>query len=199
MGCETSGTSVDAGCATTGKPTVLVVEDEPALADVYAIWLHEDYEVEVVHTGESALETLRETTVEVVLLDRHLPDISGDEVLVALRDWGMDARVAMVTGVSPGFDVLDLGFDDYLLKPVDRETLLGTVDGLIEEISFDSLYVELTSLRVRRNVLRAELPESRLEANDRYVEVVERIEELERRESAYRAKVGGGFAVADDD
>ncbi|MFB6205023.1 MAG: response regulator transcription factor [Haloglomus sp.] len=180
--------------ASTTVPTVLVVEDEELLAELYTDWLRPEYHVEVVHGGEPALDRLAEGDVDVVLLDRHMPDVTGDEVLVTLRDWGLDARVAMVTGVSPEMDILEMGFDDYLCKPVDRETLVGTVEQLLERNTYESLRIELSSLRVKRNVLQVERSEQRLEEDPRYQALCERIERLEALAAERRSQVGPQLA-----
>lgn len=181
------------------RPSVLVVEDERDLADLYVAWLRNDYHARAVYGGEAALETLHDG-IDVVLLDRHMPDVSGDEVLVTLRDWGLDCRVAMVTGVTPDFDILSLGFDDYLEKPVGREEMLGTVERLVDIDSYDSLYIRLSSLRVRRNVLRAEKRASELADDERYQTLEERIIELEEEITDFHHAVGTGAtdASADD-
>jgi len=117
--------------------TVLVVDDERGLADLYAIWLEDDYDVRTAYDGSEALDGL-DASVDVVLLDRQMPDVSGDDVLSELRDRGIDCRVAMVTAVEPELDIVDLGFDDYLRKPVDRETLLATVERLVRRSAYDA-------------------------------------------------------------
>lgn len=118
------------------EPTVLVVDDERGLADLYTIWLEDDYDVRTAYDGTDALDAL-DDAVDVVLLDRQMPDISGDEVLSELRSRGIECRVAMVTAVEPELDIIDLGFDDYLRKPVDRETLLETVERLLRRSTYD--------------------------------------------------------------
>ena len=64
---------------------VLVVDDEPDIAESYEMWLQEDHDVEMATSGEAALEALDES-VDVLLLDRRMPEMSGDEVLRALAD-----------------------------------------------------------------------------------------------------------------
>jgi DNA-binding response OmpR family regulator len=181
----------------TGDPTVLVVEDEPRVAEAYAVWLREDYRVRIANGGEEALEILAEVPVDVVLLDRHMPDVTGDEVLVTLRDWGLEPRVAMVTGVTPDVDILDLGFDDYLQKPVDAESLRATVERLLEPEPYESLQFELGSLRVKRNVLEVEQPAARLADDPRYRALCDRIERLEARVEARRSQVGAAAPAGD--
>jgi DNA-binding response OmpR family regulator len=123
------------------NPTVLVVDDERGLADLYAIWLEDEYDVRTAYDGESALEALDES-VDVVLLDRQMPDVSGDEVLEILHERGLDCSIAMVTAVEPELDIIDLGFDDYLRKPVEKPTLRDTVDRLLRRSSYDDAVQE---------------------------------------------------------
>ena len=122
--------------------TVLVVEDEPDLADLYSAWLAPSYDVRTAYTGEEALE-LFDTTVDAVLLDRNLPKRYGDDVLRELRHQ-TDTPVAFVTGVDPTPEILHLAVDLYRRKPVTKETLEETVKellflGALDDVSRQSL------------------------------------------------------------
>jgi DNA-binding response OmpR family regulator len=112
------------------RAVVLIVDDEPAVADSYAAQIQEHYAVRTAYGGEEALTELDEE-VDVVLLDRRMPDVVGDDVLETIRDRGLDARVAMVTAVDADFDIVDMEFDDYLVKPIGREELLDTIERLL--------------------------------------------------------------------
>lgn len=70
------------------------------------------------------------TEVDVVLLDRRLPDMMGEELIPEVREQNPDVGIAMVTAVHPDFDILDMGFDDYLTKPVDKHALTELVHTL---------------------------------------------------------------------
>ena len=142
--------------ATTGErdTTVLVVDDERGLADLYAIWLEDDYDVRSAYNGSEALDAL-DASVDIILLDRQMPDVSGDDVLAEVRDRGIECRVAMVTAVEPELDIVDLGFDDYLRKPVDRETLLSTVQRLVRRSTYDSTVTDFFAT-ARKHALLSE-------------------------------------------
>lgn len=114
---------------TDGINTVLIVEDERPLADRYAEILRADYTVETAYDGEAALAAADETT-DAVFLDRRMPGLSGGDVLHRLRDQGYDCPVAMLTAVAPDWEIVEMGFDDYLLKPVGMEELVEAVDRL---------------------------------------------------------------------
>ena len=158
-------------------PLVLVVEDEPDLADLYATWLSSEYRVRTAYGGHEALDALDEE-VAVVLLDRRMPGLSGDEVLTAVRDRGIDCRVAMVTAVEPDFDIIAMGFDDYLVKPVTKDALADTVSNLCSRNAYDEGVQELVSLASKKALLESEKGVAELEDNDEYQELTDRIETL---------------------
>ncbi|KAB1194504.1 response regulator [Haloferax sp. MBLA0076] len=159
------------------QPMVLIVEDEPDLADLYATWLRDDYRVRVAYGGREALDEL-DDEVDVVLLDRRMPDLSGDEALTEIRSRGFDCRVAMVTAVEPDFDIIAMGFDDYLVKPVSREALTETVSNLILRNAYDVGIQDLFSLASKKALLEAEKDEATLEDNEEYQALTERLDEL---------------------
>ncbi len=164
------------------RPTVVVVEDEPDLADLYAAWLEDEYDVHPAYCGEDALELVDELDdVDVVLLDRRMPDISGDEVLTAMEDREVDARVAMVTAVEPDFDIVAMGFDDYLVKPVAREALEGTVSKLLLRDEYAVGVRELFSLASKKALLEAEKSAAELDGSEEYAELSARIEDRRSR------------------
>jgi DNA-binding response OmpR family regulator len=159
------------------SPLVLVVEDEPDLADLYATWLKDEYRVRTAYGGREALEEIDEE-VDVVLLDRRMPDLSGDEALKAIRERGVECRVAMVTAVEPDFDIVEMGFDDYLVKPVSRESLTETVENLLLRNSYDEGIQELSSLASTKALLEAEKDAVALEENGEYQQLTARVTEL---------------------
>jgi DNA-binding response OmpR family regulator len=159
-------------------PTVLIVDDEQAVADVYALRLRDEYDVRTAYGGEAALETMDED-VDVVLLDRRMPDRSGDEVLERLRDAGYDCRVIMLTAVDPGMDILEMDFDDYLCKPVEKLDLVAAIDQQLRVQRYDdrvSEYLEVTS---KLALLEEELPPPELDDSDELARLRERVDSLQ--------------------
>jgi DNA-binding response OmpR family regulator len=163
---------------TLGDATVLVVDDEQSVADAYAAQLAADYETRVVYGGEAALEEIDES-VDAVLLDRRMPDIHGDDVLGQLREEGYDCTVIMTTAVDPDLDILALDFDDYLCKPIRRDTLLETLDQQLESRQTqDSRLDEFFQVVSKVEVLEEELPPGDLDDNEEYAALKERANDL---------------------
>jgi DNA-binding response OmpR family regulator len=113
---------------------VLVVEDERLLADAVAVGLRrEAFAVDVAYDGSAGLERLSVNDYDVVVLDRDLPSIHGDDVCRRLVADHLGVRVLMLTAAA---DVLDrveglgLGADDYLGKPFVFAELVARVRAL---------------------------------------------------------------------
>ncbi|MET8042093.1 response regulator transcription factor [Micromonospora sp. NPDC005215] len=113
---------------------VLVVEDETVLADAIAEWLRrESFAVDVAYDGDAALERLGVNEYAVVVLDRDLPVVHGDDVCRAIVDAGGETRVLMLTAaaaVRERVAGLALGADDYLTKPFALVELSARVHAL---------------------------------------------------------------------
>lgn len=99
---------------------ILVVEDDPAIARLLRLSLERDaYDVAHAATGEDALDLVRTWSPDAVLLDLMLPDMSGKEVAKHIRAES-DTPIVMVTALGQESDRvqgLDLGADDYIVKP----------------------------------------------------------------------------------
>ena len=163
----------------THSSTVLIVEDEKNLADLFGIWLQEQFEVHVAYSGEDALEIFAEEPIDIVLLDRRMPGLSGTEVLQSIREGGDAQQVIMVTAVQPTEDLASIDVDDYLLKPIDRTKLLRAVEAAELVLTYEDSLTELLSLTARKATLEANLDKTELEQDERYGALIQRIRELE--------------------
>lgn len=113
---------------------VLIVEDHVHLADTLAKGLRRHtMSVDVAYEGFEALEKAQVNEYDVIVLDRDLPGLHGDEICRRLHAEGTPSRIIMVTAaasLSDLVDGLDLGADDYLPKPFELEELLARVRAL---------------------------------------------------------------------
>jgi DNA-binding response OmpR family regulator len=113
---------------------VLVVEDEPMLAGAIAEWLRDEaFAVDVAYDGGAALDRLTINDYDVVVLDRDLPVVHGDDVCRELVESSAPTRVLMLTAaadVSDRVAGLGLGADDYLTKPFAFPELAARIHSL---------------------------------------------------------------------
>jgi DNA-binding response OmpR family regulator len=172
-----------------GERTVLVVEDEDATTRAYQLALEDEYDVRVASTVEAAVEALEGDDIDVALLDRRMPDEPGDSLLDHDAVTHSDCSVAMVTAVTPDFDIVDLGIDDYVQKPVGPTELRDTVERLVALRAYSERKRELSAKQVKRNVLEIEKTAAELESSEEFAALESRIEslesEIETLESSY--------------
>jgi len=116
------------------KPRVLIVEDEPGIADTLQYALRtEGFDPAWVATGEEALAQVRAQLPALVILDVGLPDTSGFEVFKRLREF-TDLPVVFLTARSDEIDRvvgLELGADDYVAKPFSPRELVARVRSIL--------------------------------------------------------------------
>ena len=142
--------------------TVLLVEDDPAARQGLELALRRlGYEVRLAETGEAALDGVRETTADVVVLDVMLPGMDGFEVCRRLRR-DSDVPVIMLTARGDDFDIvvgLEAGADDYVLKPVEPRVLDARIRAVLRRMAragspaetYGELVIDRGSLVVRRS------------------------------------------------
>ncbi len=114
---------------------VLVVEDDRELAEAIGVGLRrERMAVDLAHEGHGALERALCTAYDVIVLDRDLPGLHGDDVCAGLISAGCRSRVLMLTAaaaVGDRVDGLDRGADDYLPKPFAFAELVARIRALL--------------------------------------------------------------------
>jgi DNA-binding response OmpR family regulator len=114
---------------------VLVIEDDAELAEAIGVGLRrEQLAVDVALDGESGLERALVTDYDVIVLDRDLPRLHGDDVCAALVEARCRSRVLMLTAaatIEDRVDGLDLGADDYLPKPFAFAELVARIRALL--------------------------------------------------------------------
>jgi DNA-binding response OmpR family regulator len=145
---------------------VLVVEDETNLAEIVRAGLvDEGFAVDVVHTGVDGLWAATEHPYDVVVLDIMLPGLSGYEVCRRLRQRGVWTPLLMLTAKDGEYDqadALDLGADDYLIKPFSFVVLVARLRALVRRGAPARPAVltagDLTVDPARRQVARAGSP-----------------------------------------
>ncbi len=143
---------------------ILVVEDDPRVALIIAECLQkQSYIVEVVADGEAALDFAEVGRYDLIILDWMLPKLDGISVCKRLRDQGLLTAILMLTARGTSWDKvqgLDVGADDYVVKPFDVPELLARVRALLRRspypisttlLSWGMLELETSKHEVRYN------------------------------------------------
>ncbi|MBP2457110.1 two-component system response regulator QseB [Clavibacter michiganensis] len=139
------------------RPRLLLIEDDPALGPIVAGVLAEAWRVDLVADGLAGLDAARSGSHAVIVLDRRLPGMDGTEVVAALRREHVTTPVLMLTALGTTrdrVDGLDLGADDYLVKPVDFDELLARLRALTRSFAAEEAWLDIGAARL--------FPESRI-------------------------------------
>ena len=159
------------------RPNILVVDDDPNISRLEQLYLEKvNYEVRIADRGDTAVEEFRRMPPDLILLDVMLPGMDGYQVLRAVRKSG-NIPVIMVTARGETFDkvlCLELGADDYLVKPFDGKELVARVKAVLRrtqgsdestgsDLSYPGLTVSLREYDVRYRGTRIEMPPKELE------------------------------------
>ncbi|HPK26896.1 MAG TPA: response regulator, partial [Anaerolineaceae bacterium] len=123
----------------TKKNRILVVDDEKGLVKLIRLNLEQDgFEVVEANNGAEAMEKLRVTLPDLVLLDVMMPDMDGFQVLKMIREIG-NTPVIMLTAKGEESDIvrgLELGADDYITKPFSPKILTSRIRAVLRRGSY---------------------------------------------------------------
>jgi len=158
------------------KERILVVEDDFNIADLIRLYLEKEmYEVKTVYTGKNAIEEFSLWSPDLVMLDIMLPEVDGWDVCREIRKKG-SIPIIMLTARAETFDKvlgLELGADDYIVKPFDPKELIarvkavlrrsGSFDTTKEELVFPGLAINKSEYTVTCRGKKTEIPAKELE------------------------------------
>lgn len=158
------------------KKTIAVVDDDRNIAELVQLYLErEGYAVSLFGSGKGLLDAFGDITPDLVLLDIMLPELDGLEVLKALRRIST-VPVVMLTARAETFDKvlgLELGADDYLVKPFDGKELTARVKAVLRRtggapgaraaVVHKNLAIDMDSFSVTYHGARLELPPKEME------------------------------------
>ena len=125
------------------KPRVLIIEDSPALAEVYRSYLRgEPYQVTHVGDGKSGMAELEKDPPEALLLDLKLPDMDGMDILKHIHDRQIPTSVVIITGhasVDVAIDAMRYGAFDFIEKPFSAKRVKVTLRNAVDRQNLNTL------------------------------------------------------------
>lgn len=167
------------------KQKILIVDDDENIAELISLYLAKEcFDTKIVGDGESALEMIKTYQPNIMLLDIMLPDIDGYEVLREVRK-SSNLPIIMLSAKGEVFDKvlgLELGADDYIMKPFDSKEMVARVKAVlrrfqptiqtantpedtlpVEQVTYPDLTINLTDYSVHYKGEVVEMPPKELE------------------------------------
>jgi DNA-binding response OmpR family regulator/DNA-binding HxlR family transcriptional regulator len=135
-----------------GRSSVLILEDERMVADIFTEYFAESYDVQHVRTGEEAIETYTDD-IDLLIVDRKLEGMSGDDVAARIRAEHEQPLILCVSGVEPDDDICELAVDDYIHKPVEEAEMKTRLELLLDRAALDATARTYLSLRSKQIAL----------------------------------------------
>ena len=171
---------------------ILVVDDERMIVKGLRFSLmQEGYEVDCAYDGEEAVNKIRETNYDIVLLDVMLPKLSGFEVLQQVREFS-DVPIIMLTARGDDMDKilgLDYGADDYVTKPFNPLEVKGRIKAIIRSTSRSRSTEKLNENVIEVGDLRMDLDNRRVTLSDKEVNLTSKEFELLELLATHAGKV----------
>ena len=157
------------------KHTIMVVDDEKNICELMRLYLEkEGFAVTVANNGSDAISLIRQSRPDLVLLDIMMPVIDGWEVCRQVREFST-VPIIMLTAKGETFDKvmgLDLGADDYIVKPFDTKEVVARVKAVLRraapadaegEVNFDKLTVNILKYELKVDGRQVDTPPKELE------------------------------------
>ena len=142
------------------KPNIMVVDDEKNICELLRLYLEkEDFDVTIVNNGSDAIALIRQNQPSLVLLDIMMPVIDGWEVCRQVREFS-SVPIIMLTAKGETFDKvmgLDLGADDYIVKPFDTKEVVARGKAVLRRSSSADTEGEVRYDKLTVNIVKYEL------------------------------------------
>ncbi|MFO7915282.1 MAG: sigma-54 dependent transcriptional regulator [Candidatus Krumholzibacteriales bacterium] len=140
---------------------ILIVDDDVAVTNYFKVFIAQTgrFESTVVNDSRRVMDLLRNNNFDVILLDMDMPNVSGMDILNAMKKNNIDIPVIVLTGVNDidlAVKSMKLGVFDYLIKPVDEDKLLEIIDDALEHRSLHRSIDELPSELSRRELVNVD-------------------------------------------
>ena len=133
------------------KQKILIVDDDSNIAELISLYLTKEcYDTTIVNDGVDALESFKNNNYNLILLDLMLPGVDGYEVCREIRKTS-NIPIIMLSAKGEIFDKvlgLELGADDYIIKPFDSKELVARVKAVLRRTTPSTVAVEITSPKV---------------------------------------------------
>jgi DNA-binding response OmpR family regulator len=158
--------------------TVMVVDDEERMAKCYKLFIQDTYDAFIAIGGQAAVDKLTRE-VDVVLLDRRMPEMHGHEVLEHISQGDYNCRVIIISALDPDMDIIEYDFSKYLTKPVVKEELLNAIEQVRMLDRYENLLTEYYQTVEKFSIMKSEFDTFTLEESEEFQAIKQNISQTQ--------------------
>ncbi|MFP9062371.1 winged helix-turn-helix transcriptional regulator [Natrialbaceae archaeon A-chndr2] len=156
-------------------PTILFADGDRRVTDMYRQWLNGRYRTVGAHNVDE-LESLADAGADVVLVDEGVPGVDPTDLTSIVGD---SCRTIVFVDDRPGVDLYRVDADDIRRKPIMQSTATEAIESQLRRLDEDAVERERAALAAKRSIVESCFSPDHLEADERYLELCERIDALD--------------------
>lgn len=158
---------------------ILIIDDEEKICEFIAAFLIKDgHSVSIANLGKEGIQKINNENIDLIILDRMIPDISGDEICKTIKNKNINTPIIMITAkteIDDRVEGFELGCDDYICKPFSPKEMVVRVNAMLRRCNINSSeYMKFNNgLEINKNIRKVKIRGEDIELTKTEYEIIE--------------------------
>lgn len=158
---------------------ILIIDDEEKICEFIAAFLIKDgHSVSIANLGKEGIQKINNENIDLIILDRMIPDISGDEICKIIKNKNSNTPIIMITAkteIDDRVEGFELGCDDYICKPFSPKEMVVRVNAMLRRCNINSSeYMKFNNgLEINKNIRKVKIRDEDIELTKTEYEIIE--------------------------
>ena len=158
---------------------ILIIDDEEKICEFIAAFLIKDgHSVSIANLGKEGVKKINNENIDLIILDRMIPDISGDEIFKTIKNKNINTPIIMITAkteIDDRVEGFELGCDDYICKPFSPKEMVVRVNAMLRRCNINSSeYMKFNNgLEINKNIRKVKIRDEDIELTKTEYEIIE--------------------------
>ena len=158
---------------------ILIIDDEEKICEFIAAFLIKDgHSVSIANLGKEGVKKINNENIDLIILDRMIPDIRGDEICKTIKNKNINTPIIMITAkteIDDRVEGFELGCDDYICKPFSPKEMVVRVNAMLRRCNINSSeYMKFNNgLEINKNIRKVKIRDEDIELTKTEYEIIE--------------------------
>ena len=158
---------------------ILIIDDEEKICEFIAAYLIKNgHKVSISNCGKDGLNNINNEDIDLIILDRMIPDISGDEICKYIKSNNINIPIIMITAkteVDDRVEGFDLGCDDYICKPFSPKEMVARVNAMLRRLNINKIdYIKFNNgLEINKEIRKVKIRNEEIELTKTEYEIID--------------------------